>query len=220
MSIELNKIKLEKRGDSHQIILKKNIAESDKEIIINLSWSQHKVQKGFFSSIFNASQNVDLDLGCFYELRNGEKMVIDGLQFAHSQGGSRNRLTKQGCYTRAPWVWHSGDDRLGSGDGENILINPIGLPDLKRITVYCFIYEGAAKWMETNAVVTVKVPANPDIVVEMGQQNDKNKFCAIAEIFFDLNDTITVKKLVTFHDGHEACDRTYNWGLKWHIGSK
>lgn len=73
---------------------------------------------------------------------------------------------------------------------------------------------------KTNAVVTVKVPENPDIVVEMGKQYSTQKFCAIAEILFDSNNSITVKKLVTFHNGHADCDKTHNWGMKWTAGSK
>jgi tellurite resistance protein TerA len=128
-------------------------------------------------------------------------------------------VTRQGCYTQAPWIWHTGDDRSGAGDGENILINPQGASELKRITVYTFIYEGVAKWAETNAVITVKVPGNPDIIVEMGKQYSPEKFCAIAEILFD-SDSMTVKKLVTFHSGHSDCDQAYHWGMQWRAGSK
>jgi tellurite resistance protein TerA len=76
-----------------------------------------------------------------------------------------------------------------------------------------------AKWAETNAVVTIKVPGNPDVVVEMGKQYSAEKFCAVAEILFD-NNSITVRKLVTFHDGHGGCDKAYNWGMQWRAGSK
>ncbi|MDR1368869.1 MAG: stress protein [Dysgonamonadaceae bacterium] len=208
-------IKLEKQGDTHRIDLTKSGDNVSKEIVINLNWTQ---KKGFWASLTQSA--IDLDLGVWYELQDGAKSCIDGLQFAHGQGGAKNRLTRQGCYTQKPWIWHSGDDQSGSSaEGENILINPQGLSDLKRITVYTFIYEGAAKWNETNAVVTVKVPGNPDIVVEMDSQYSSQKFCAIAEIVFDSN-SMTVKKLVTFHDGHGDCDKAYSWGMKWQAGSK
>ncbi|GHV25064.1 hypothetical protein FACS1894176_02690 [Bacteroidia bacterium] len=214
MAINLNKITLEKQGDSHKIDLTKG-GGSSKEIVINLNWTQ---KTGFWASLTNSA--IDLDLGCFFELRDGQKSVIDGLQFAHGLGGSKDRLTKQGRYTGSPWIWHTGDDRSGAGTGENILVNPQGLSDIKRIIVYCFIYEGVAKWAESNAVVTVKVAGSPDIVVEMGQQHSSQKFCAIAEILFDSNSSITVKKLVTFHNDHGSCDKTYNWGMNWRAGSK
>jgi tellurite resistance protein TerA len=205
---------LEKQGDSHKIDLTKRGDNTSKEIVINLNWTQ---KKGFWAALTQSA--VDLDLGVWYELQNGNKSCIDGLQFAHGLGGSKNRITKQGCYTQPPWIWHTGDDRSGAGAGENILINLHGLSDLKRITVYTFIYEGAAKWMETNAIVTVKVPGNPDIVVEMGKQYSANKFCAIAEILFDSN-SMTVKKLVTFHNGHSDCNERYGWGMQFRAGTK
>ena len=92
---------------------------------------------------------IDLDLGCFYELRDGKKMLIDGLQFSHGRGGSRDKQTRQGCIHTPPYIWHQGDDRGGSSEsGETILVNPAGASNIKRIIVYTFIYEGVAKWSE------------------------------------------------------------------------
>jgi tellurite resistance protein TerA len=221
MAINLSKITLEKQGDSHKIDLTKGGGNSLKEIIINLNWSQEPQKKGFFSNMFGSSGSVDLDLGCFYQLNDGQKTVIDGLQFSRERGGPKDKLTKQGKYTGKPWIWHTGDDRGASvGSGENILINPVGIQEIRRMIIYCFIYEGAAKWAETNAIVNISVPNNPDVVVEMGKQYNLQKFCAIAELLFDANNSITVKKLVTFHNGHDDCDKTYNWGLDWTTGRK
>lgn len=210
-------IRLEKSGDQHRINLEKGTSSFNGEIKINLDWS--KGGGGFFKRLLGG--DIDLDLGCFYELRNGKKQLIDGLQFAHGQGGPRTVQTRQGCYDKEPYIWHKGDDRGGSAEsGETILVNPDHINDLKRIIVYTFIYEGAAKWAETNAVVKVSVPGNEDVIVEMGAQTDSRKFCAIAELDFDGNNSIMVKKLVTFHNGHESCDKTYNWGFKYHAGTK
>lgn len=217
MTINLQKITLEKKGDTHVIDLSKKTGNITEEININLNWSKG-AKKGLFGSMFN--NDIDLDLGCFYELNNGERNVIDGLQFSQGLGGPRNRLTRQGQYTGKPWVWHTGDDRgAAAGSGENIIVNPQGLQDLKRMVIYCFIYDGAARWQETNAVVTVKVPGSPEIEVQMGSQASLNKFCAIAEILFT-RDSIGVRKLVTFHTSHGQCDTAYNWGLQWTAGSK
>lgn len=214
MAINLDKITLEKQGDSHRIDLTKRGDSPGKEILINLNWTR---KKGFWSSMVGGS--VDLDLGCFYELRNGDKSVIDGLQFAKGAGGPRNISTRQGYYDGASWIWHSGDDRSG-GDGETIMVNPQGAGNLKRIVVYCFIYQGAARWAETNAVATIKVSGNPDVAVEMGKQSSAKTFCALSEILFDKSGGMTVKKLVTFHNGHSDCDVAYNWGMQWRAGGK
>lgn len=205
---------LEKGGDSHRINLEKPSGKPlTGEIIINLDWNKG----GFFKNLFGNA--VDLDLGCFYELRDGKKMLIDGLQFSHGRGGDRHHQTRQGCYDNAPYIWHQGDDRRG-GLGETILVNPNGVSQIKRIIVYTFIYEGVAKWSETNAVVTVKVPGCDDVVVEMGQKYSNKKFCAIAQLDFGTDSSITVKKLVTFHNSHSDCDRAYGWGFNYSPGSK
>lgn len=219
MSINLQKITIKNQGDTHSIDLtKREILQ--KEILINLNWSKTEVKKGFWTGLLGINNDVDLDLGCFYELNNGEKLVIDGLQFSQGRGGAKDKLTNQGRYTDRPWIWHTGDDRSGNnGSGENILINPNGVKDLKRIVVYCFIYDGVARWADTNAVVNIKVAGNPDVEVELGKQNSMKKLCAIAEILFN-PDAMRVKKLVTFHNSHNECDTAYGWGLRWTSGAK
>lgn len=207
---------LEKGGDTHRINLEKPSGRPlTGEIVINLDWNKG----GFFKNLFGNA--VDLDLGCFYEMRDGKKMLIDGLQFSHGRGGDRHHVTRQGCYDHAPYIWHQGDDRGGgASSGEIILVNPNGVSQIKRIIVYTFIYEGVAKWSETNAVVKVKIPGSDDVIVKMGQQSSTKRFCAIAQLDFGTDNSITVKKLVTFHDGHSDCDKVYSWGFNYSPGSK
>lgn len=54
----------------------------------------------------------------------------------------------------------------------------------------------------------------------MGQQSSNKRFCAIAQLDFGTDNSITVKKLVTFHDGHSDCDKVYGWGFNYSPGSK
>lgn len=206
-------IVLEKSGDKHRINLQK-VTGTTNEIKISLDWSKGSANNRQYGA-------VDLDLGCFYELRNGAKTLIDGLQFSHGRGGDRNHQTKQGCYTKAPYIWHVGDDRgVESESGETILVNPEGLSQIKRIIVYTFIFEGVAKWAQTDAVVRVSVPGNDEVLVRMGQQDSTKRFCAIASIEINQDGSMTVQKLVTFHDNHSDCDRVYGWGFNYTSGSK
>ena len=52
--VSLNKITLEKKGDSHKINLSKSI---DQQITINLNWTQQK-PTGFFSSLFGSNKEI------------------------------------------------------------------------------------------------------------------------------------------------------------------
>ncbi len=208
-------IELRKPGDRHRINLEKTKAFPG-EIKIHLDWSKG----GFLKKLFGGS-SVDLDLGCFYELKDGSKMLIDGLQFSHGRGGGKDQVTRQGCYTQKPFIWHTGDDRgNGSESGETILINPDGAAEIKRIVVYTFIFEGAAQWAQTDAVVNVSVPGHDDIIVKMGEQDSNKRFCAIASIEIGDDNSLEVQKLITFHDNHSDCDRRYGWGFNYSPGSK
>ncbi len=217
----LSKVTLQKKGDSHTLQLKQKGAGD--EISINLNWNQGVETKkgGFFSGLLGGGSGIDLDLGCYYELNDGTRSVIDGLQFSKA-GGPRNRVTRQGCYTESPWIWHMGDDRTGSemAAGEFILINPMGFSDIRRLTIYAYIYEGVSKWDQTDAVVTVQVPGNPETAVEMGRQTDSKTFCAIAGLDFVGNQDVRVTKHLTFHSDHSDCDSVYKWGMRWQSGQK
>lgn len=217
--VSLSKIVLEKTGDTTKV----NLAKSgDNNIVINLNWTQNKGgSTGLLSSLFKRNNRIDLDLGCYYELTNGMKSVIDGIQFSHNRGGNRNQQTNQGCYSDLPYIWHCGDDRGNTSQlsGENILVNPKGVQFIRRMVIYCFIYDGIVRWDESDAIVTIKVPNQPDIIVEMGKQHDKRGFCAIASIDFNGLD-MSVRKEVTFHNGHKDCDQYYHWGFEWSEGSK
>lgn len=208
-------IELKKGGDTHRIDLtKRGVSNLNGEITITLDWSEKK--NGLLSIFRNP---IDLDLGCFFEMRDGSKMLIDGIQFSRGRGGNRDQQTRQGCYTKAPFIWHYGDVRSG-GSGETISVNPAGVNAIRRIIVYTFIYDGVARWSETDAVVRVNVPGMETVEVRMGQQSCEKKFCAIAQLDFNGDNSITVKKLVTFHNGHQDCDKIYGWGFSYSSGSK
>lgn len=204
-----SKVTLKEKGDSFAI--KPKITAG--EILINLNWDQspqEKVQTGFFSKLLGGRSGgaVDLDLGCLFELQNQAKGAVQPL------GNSF------GSFDAPPYVLHLGDDRSGAWtEGENIKVNLAQMHRLKRLLIFTYIYEGVPNWTATNAVVTVKVPGQPLLEVPMGSQTDSRNFCAVAMIEFSAGE-LKVTKLVTFHQGHPDCDKTYGWGLKWVAGSK
>lgn len=202
-----SKITLKSKGDS--FVIKPKV--SGGEILVNLNWNQNpggQQQKGLLSKLFSGNKATDLDLGCLFEMQDGLKGSIQPLGDAF------------GAFDHPPYIFHSGDDRTGAySEGENMRINLSYINTIKRILFYTYIYEGAPKWSDTDATVTVKVPGQPLIEVLVGSQRDSRGFCAIALLEFEGKD-IKVTKLVTFHNGHQECDQTYRWGLRWVAGSK
>jgi uncharacterized protein involved in tellurium resistance len=202
-----SKITLKTKGDSYELKPKASAGE----IHVNLNWNQNpegKQSGGFLSKLFGGKKGIDLDLGCLFEMRDGNKGAIQALGDAF------------GAFDKPPYVFHLGDDRTGAwSEGENMKINLAHISKLKRVLIYAYIYEGVPDWSATDAVITMKVPGQPVIEVPMGSQADRRGFCAIALLEFEGSD-IKVTKLVTFHDGHPQCDQAYRWGLRWVAGSK
>ena len=183
------------------------------EIAINLNWHQQPQTKkqGLLASIFGGgggAGGIDLDLGCLYELQDGEIGCVQALG------------NDFGSLSRRPWIALDGDDRTGSNAaGETLRVNGKMASKIKRILVYTFIYEGVANWQQADGVVTVKCPGSPDIIVRMDEYGSSKAMCAIA-MLENINDTFSVEKLVHFFSGHKSMDKAYHWGLRWEAGSK
>ena len=207
--VNLNKIELKKKGQS--INLTKN-NQAIGEILVNLNWNQQNAGKksgGFLSSLLGKSNNVDLDLGCLYELKNGEKGCVQALGNAF------------GSYASFPYMQLDADDRTGSATGgENLRINGSKLSEIKRVLVYAFIYEGAANWSQADGIVTLKYPAGPDIEVRLDEHKNGQIMCAIAMIENVNDETFKVERLVEYFNGHKNMDQAYNWGMNWVAGRK
>ena len=193
MAVELKK--------GQKVNLKKKVPIG--EVLINLNWDQPKRRFLF------TPKPIDLDLGCLYELNNGRKGTVQAL------GNAFGHLNAE------PWIALDGDDRTGaSAAGENLRINGAKIPEIRRVLVYTFIYEGAANWQTANGVVTLRYPGNEDIIVRMDEYNNARRMCAIALLENNGGDGFSVEKQVTFFDGHAQMDKAYNWGMRWVPGRK
>lgn len=198
-TISLSKVTLDKTRSS--ISLEKT-AGGFGEIRVNLNWNQGK------SGFFGRGKSIDLDVGCLYELQDGSKGVVQALGNAF------------GDFDRRPYIQLMGDDRTGSvSGGEWIHINGKKWGDIRRILVYAFIYDGAPNWAETDGVVTIFIPGQPEIEVRLNEEGGRLGCCAIALLEND-NGAVKVSRRVDFHKNQEPMDHAYRWGLRWSAGSK
>lgn len=203
--ISLSKVSLSK--DKPTISLEKKGAAFG-DIRVNLNWNQGSKHKGLIKGLFGRSDEIDLDLGCLFELRNGGKGSVQAL------GNSF------GFLNRPPYIQLAGDDRSGSSiDGEWLTINGAKWDEIKRIIIYAFIYEGTASWDKTNGVVRILVPDQPEIVVRLTEGSTVMKMCGIALIEND-HGKMKVTRAVKYVSGHQELDAAFNWGLRWVQGSK
>ena len=175
------------------------------EILVNLNWNAKP--KGFLAGLL--SSGIDLDLGCLFELKDGNKGAVQALGNAF------------GSLNRPPCIALDGDDRTGAAAaGENLRINGNEIKNIQRILVYTFIYEGVANWKQADATVTLKYPGAEDLVVKMDTFNSSNKMCGLVLLENVNDETFSVEKIVQFYQGHEDLDRAFGWGLRWRAGRK
>lgn len=153
---------------------------------------------------------VDLDLGCLYEMKDGAKGAIQafGEMF--------------GEYDRPPYIHHSGDERTGEaeGDDEVITINGQKWPDLKRVLVYAYIYQGPNCWSEIEPDLTIRMRADePDTHIKIDARLKDMNLCALAMMENNKNG-VRITNLSEYFPAHPAMDRAFGFGLKWADGEK
>jgi len=206
-----SKVFLKQKGDT--VKLKPKGSGGLGEIVVNLNWNQQQGQaqrKGLIGRMLTGggTDGIDLDLGCLFQLATGQKGVVQALGNAF------------GSYGQSPYVMLSGDDRTGAwAQGEDLRINGEHVGQIRRVLVYAFIYEGIRKWSQADAVVTIKQPGAPDVVIELDEHRDGKIMCAIA-LFDNIGNTFSVQRVVQYFNGHSDMDRSFGWGLRWVRGTK
>ncbi|KMK68664.1 TerD family protein [Puniceibacterium sp. IMCC21224] len=203
-SVNLTKVSLTKNEST--ISLKKDDGKFGR-IRVNLNWNQKKKSGGLFGM---GKRGIDLDLGAFVEFQTGEFGVVQALGNCFGDLGA------------LPYTKLMADDRTGtSTDGEWLEINGDAWSKFRRVLIFAFIYEGVANWQETDGVIRLMVPGQPEVEVRMNELGASNRdgMCAVA-LLENQNNQIRVNREVRFFAGHEPMDNAYGWGMRWRAGRK
>ncbi|ENW04514.1 TerD family protein [Acinetobacter beijerinckii] len=204
--LSLSKISLDKQNN------RINLTKKDQtfgEIKINLNWNQKTAtkQKSFFDKMLNQGKNIDLDLGCLFEMQDGTKSVVQALGDCF------------GKFQTFPYIQLSDDDRTGAlQTGEWLRINGRNWDQIHRVVIFAFIYQGVPNWAETDAVVTIYVPEQPPIEIRLTEGQPLG-MCGIVELM-NQKGNIEVRRHVQYVKGHKELDQAFNFGLRWVAGSK
>lgn len=205
-TVNLSKVTLTKANPTISLAKPVNLskAEGFGRIRVNLNWSHRAVKRGFFGR----EVSTDLDLAAYIKLKNGEQFLVQAL-------GDRF-----GEYSRPPYVRLLEDDRSGrSLEGEWLEINGAHWDAIAEIVIYTFIYEGAANWAQTDAVVTLHLPHQPPIETRLTEGDNKKSLCAIARLE-NRQGEIQVQRLNDFFTSQKPMDEAYGWGFRWTVGRK
>ena len=198
--VSLTKVTLDKPGERKSISLEKSALQNP--IHINLNWDR-AAKKGFFGG---GGKEADLDLGCMYLSRDGNKGVIQALG---KNFGNRNG---------EPYIFLDKDDRSGAAsDGENLYVCR---PDLvEKVLVFAFIYEGAANFSTVNARLTLHEKDGSETLIRLDAPGPGATFCAICLITRTASGIDVIKEARYFR-GHKDADQNYGFGFNWTTGSK
>ncbi len=220
--VSLSKITLDKRGD--KVSLAKRASDGFGRIRVNLNWNQSggapdvaTAKPGFLARVFGKEgtkpAGVDLDLGCLFELANGQCGGVQALGDAF------------GNFDRPPFINLDSDDRTGNvSGGENLFINGAHFDQIRRVLVFAFIYDGVANWAATDGVVSLEMPDQAPIEVRLDNGGEQS-MCAIA-LIENRGGELQVTKLAEYFNAvgnataHEMLDRRFGFNLRWVAGSK
>ena len=200
-------IKLEKSGDSHNIDLKKSSDSQQLLIHVNLNWSQQGSNGGgLFRNLLGSNKAPDLDLGCMYQMVDGQKGVIQALG---NSFGSKNS---------SPYIFLDRDDRTGAAtNGENIYIFR---PDLiKRVMFFAFIYQGTSNFKSVQGGILFKISNGEEVFLELDNPDSNRRFCAAAMIKI-VGSQVIITKEEKYFSGHDEASKNYRFGFKWTAGCK
>jgi tellurite resistance protein TerA len=202
--VSLKKITLEK--SSPTVSLKKT-GSSFGEIVLNLNWNQIEQKKGFLASLAGAKK-LDLDLGVLFEFHDGFKGCIQALGNTF------------GSFHSEPFIELSGDDRTGAvAAGETIRVNGQYFDRIKRLGIFALIYEGAPNWQETDGVVKMNIPGQPEIEVRMNEGQNSRRLCGIATID-NVGGELQMKRHMQYYPSQKGFADDIGIMLRWEAGTK
>ncbi|MCX4732275.1 Tellurium resistance [Streptomyces sp. NPDC051658] len=152
--------------------------------------------------------NVDLDLGCMYELKDGTKGVVQPLG---------NLI---GDLNGPPYIRLSGDDRFGAPSGETVYVNLDQRDQIKRLLFFVYIYDQTPAFDRTHAKVTLYPGNGPRIEIELDEHAPEARSCAVFTVE-NIKDELIVRREVKFVYGFQSeLDRLYGFGMQWGRGYK
>lgn len=163
------------------------------EIKATLNWRYEPTRAGgLVGSIKGEVKNrIDLNIGCFYEMQNGQKGFVQVTGNAY------------GSFPYEPFIALMGKASVGSSlDGEWIRINGEHWHSFRRITLFAFVKDGLPEWHAANAVLTLDIPGQPAVEVAIAEDGKSKPVLEIASME-NVNGDVLITRKAVFHERQE-----------------
>ncbi|NYI06720.1 Tellurium resistance [Allostreptomyces psammosilenae] len=158
-----------------------------------------------------AMVNIDLDLGCLWELADGSRGVVQPL------GGLYGNLEEP------PYVLLSGDVKAGGTSGETLSINLDKKDEIRRMLIFVYIYDGTPAFDRAHAKVTIRPTAGQGglpVEIDLLERAPQARSVAVA-LLENRGGRLLVRREMRYVYGFQGeLDRLYGWGMAWGEGVK
>ena len=206
---EIKSIELRNTGDSKVIDAREG---GYGEIRISAAWDDIRREgKGLIGSLVSRLmvRKVDLDIGCLYELANGERGAVQA--FGDRFGG----------YDKPPYIALTGDRQKGNRfeDGEFILINGEKWKEIKRVLVYAYIYGAPVEWDLIKPQISIGIPGEERLMALPALHNSSLPVAVIVGLE-NITNGVKITNYTEYFAGHAEMDRAFGFGIVWAEGTK
>ena len=149
---------------------------------------------------------IDLDLGCFYELTNGDRGMV------------QVKGNRRGDFNRPPYISHGTDDKYGSAAGENLFINLDYANRIQRILVYVYRYPlvtgTSAPLSPARGTVTFYGTVGDPVEVELRFISPSTHTCGVALIAHGSDGRLLARRELRYVSGYQdELNALYGWEL-------
>jgi tellurite resistance protein TerA len=128
-----------------------------------------------------------------------------------------------GNLNRVPYIELSEDERTGdkSGDDEYLKINGYKWPQIEKILIYTYIYQGGTDWSQIKPELTINLNMDEmePIKIAPALKTKKMVVCALATLT-NVKDGVRVTTHGEYFTSQASMDRAFGLGLKWEDGAK
>lgn len=149
---------------------------------------------------------IDLDLGCFYELTDGSRGVVQ------AKGNQR------GSFNRPPYIAHVSDDKYGSAAGENLFVNLDYVGRISRVLIYVYRYPlvtGVAHALNpARGTVAVYPPEGGVVELDLKFIPQDARTCAVLLLGHSADGRLIAQRELRYLGGyHDELNAMYDWEL-------
>ncbi len=140
---------------------------------------------------------------------------------ADGWGGCIQALGRSfGSFHQPPFIELSGDDRTGAvAAGETIRVNGQYFDQIRRMGVFALIYDGAPNWLETDGIVRLNIPGQPEIEIRMNEANSRERLCGIA-VIDNVGGELRMSRMMRYFASQKPFAEDIGVHLRWEAGSK